>query len=66
MSNVAIQFSTQHQSPPEPRVGSGFDLPTQTPALPSIEGPKGLLSAQDEQALGFRIIMGQQIGRAHV
>lgn len=59
MSNVAIQFSKQQPSPPEPRIGYGFNLPTQTPALPTLQGPKGLLSAEDEQALGYRILMGQ-------
>ncbi|HHJ1412168.1 TPA: RNA polymerase subunit sigma, partial [Pseudomonas aeruginosa] len=37
----------------------GFLLPNSLPALPSLEGPKALLSLNQEQSLGYRIILGQ-------
>lgn len=37
----------------------GFLLPDEVPALPSLDGPKALLTLQQEQALGYRIILGQ-------
>ena len=37
----------------------GFQLPEQLPAMPVLNGPKALLTAAQEQSLGYRIIQGQ-------
>ncbi|HGN1512429.1 sigma-70 family RNA polymerase sigma factor [Pseudomonas sp.] len=37
----------------------GFLLPSTLPAMPVLEGAKSLLSLPQEQALGYRIILGQ-------
>jgi RNA polymerase sigma factor (sigma-70 family) len=37
----------------------GFHLPLMMPPLPKLDGPKELLTASQEQDLGYRIIMGQ-------
>lgn len=37
----------------------GFLLPSNLPAMPVLEGAKSLLSLAQEQALGYRIILGQ-------
>ncbi|MGE8065162.1 sigma factor-like helix-turn-helix DNA-binding protein [Pseudomonas sp. NPDC089569] len=37
----------------------GFRLPATMPSLPQLSDPKGLLTAEQEQDLGFGIIMGQ-------
>lgn len=37
----------------------GFRLPAELPPIPTLAGPKALLSGAEEQALGYRIIQGQ-------
>lgn len=59
MSNVAIQITTPPEGAPAARHTKSFLMPTVTPPLPNLDGPKGLLTAQNEQDLGFRIMMGQ-------
>ncbi|MBM5458922.1 RNA polymerase subunit sigma [Pseudomonas sp. P66] len=59
MSNVAIKYSNTLPSAPEARLGLGFTLPTQMPPFPLLDGPKGLLTARNEQDLGYRILLGQ-------
>lgn len=59
MSQVATRNVDATQSAPLARLEHGFLLPKVTPPFPVLEGRRALLSASDEQDLGFRILMGQ-------
>lgn len=59
MSNAAIKFPDALQGAHKPPYGLGFSLPTLPPPFPTLDGPKGLLTAQNEQDLSYRIIIGQ-------
>lgn len=59
MSKLAIKASEAIQGGYEPRLGKGFSFPAETPPFPLLDGPKGLLTPQNEQDLSYRIMMGQ-------
>jgi len=59
MSSLAIKHLNNLPSAPAARLGLGFTLPTEIPPFPLLDGPKGLLTASDEQDLGYRILLGQ-------
>lgn len=53
-------FSKKTDEKPSVRAAKvGFRLPEVLPPIPTLDGPKTLLSAEQEQGLGYRIIQGQ-------
>ena len=59
MPHAVKQLKSRTPTDASPTKVLGFQLPEQLPAMPVLDGPKALLTAAQEQDLGYRIIQGQ-------